>query len=118
MYFAKKACPGLLPVHTDMHDVFVFQAFGERTWEVDSKPYKLRPGDRLAIPLGTPHRVLSTEEDSLHVTLGVHYPTVFSLLREYTDSRRGRIWMAQLLERPADFEAHLDQVLKEYLESH
>lgn len=114
-YFAKAGCPGLLPPHEDTHDVHVFQIFGERVWQVGETRYELKAGDVLRIPLGTRHQVLETPADSLHITVGVHYPTTHSILRDYTENRRSRVWMAQTLDDPKDFEAHLDKAITDYL---
>jgi|GEM_PF-6306798 len=114
-YFAKASCPGLLPPHEDTHDVHVFQVFGERVWQVGDTRFELKAGDVLRIPLGVRHQVLETPADSLHVSVGVHYPTMHSILRDYTESRRGRVWMAQTLADPKDFEAHLDKAITDYL---
>lgn len=114
-YFAKAGCPGLLPPHEDTHDVHVFQVFGERVWQVEQTRYELKAGDLLRIPLGVRHQVLETPTDSLHITVGIHYPTTHSVLRDYTESRRARIWMTQTLEDPRALEAFLDKALANYL---
>jgi hypothetical protein len=45
----------------------------------------LAPGDTLYIPRGWPHEAVAQEEDSLHVTVGVHPPTRMDALRAALD---------------------------------
>jgi hypothetical protein len=81
-------------VHHDTHDVFVLQVSGEKRWLVYEPalelPLKhqrwskelgepgpvvvdqtLRPGDTLYLPRGWLHEALTSETDSLHITVGV-----------------------------------------------
>lgn len=83
-----------LPLHHDTHDVFVLQVAGEKRWRIYEPvlelplPYQrytpflgapgepaldvtLRPGDSLYLPRGFLHEALTSESDSLHVTIGV-----------------------------------------------
>jgi mannose-6-phosphate isomerase-like protein (cupin superfamily) len=63
-------------VHSDSHDVFVFQTHGSKRWEVhgESGPEDLllEPGVVVYLPTGTPHAARAQETLSLHVTLGVN----------------------------------------------
>ena len=84
--------------HYDTHEVFVLQIDGQKEWFVfddttkypyreekhslfkppTSNPYihtVLNPGDLLYIPRGHWHHAIAREKPSLHVTLGVDYPT-------------------------------------------
>ncbi|MEU5079214.1 MULTISPECIES: cupin domain-containing protein [Streptomyces] len=75
-------------LHSDPHDVFVLQAFGEKQWHVGATPWErrhgiadtapdeteellLRPGDVLYLPKGTPHRAHTLSARSGHVTISV-----------------------------------------------
>jgi hypothetical protein len=64
-----------LAVHSDPHDVFVLQSFGEKRWEVHGpdgvQDVLLRPGDSLYLPLGTPHAATAQDGLSGHVTVGL-----------------------------------------------
>ena len=113
-YFSKARCPGVLPPHEDLHDVHVFQVFGERVWEVAGTRHHLKAGDLLRIPSGTRHHVVETPADSLHVTLGVHFPNAHGVLRDFLDSRQARLWLTQSVEQPAELLAVLEQALKDY----
>lgn len=66
-------------VHSDSHDVFVFQTAGSKQWEVhgDSGPEEvlLEPGLSMYLPTGTPHAARAQETVSLHVTLGINQLT-------------------------------------------
>jgi lysine-specific demethylase/histidyl-hydroxylase NO66 len=66
-------------VHSDSHDVFVFQTAGSKQWEVHGEDgpeqVLLEPGLSLYLPTGTPHAARTQESVSLHVTLGVNQLT-------------------------------------------
>jgi lysine-specific demethylase/histidyl-hydroxylase NO66 len=91
-------------VHHDTHDVFVLQVAGEKHWRVydpllelplkrqryskslgDHGPpvlqLTLRAGDTLYLPRGWLHDALTSETDSLHVTIGVNIVTWTDALR-------------------------------------
>lgn len=67
-------------VHSDSHDVFVFQTAGSKRWEVhgpegDAEDLLLEPGVSMYLPTGTPHAARAQETVSLHVTLGINQLT-------------------------------------------
>lgn len=66
-------------VHSDNHDVFVFQTHGTKQWDVHDesgvRPVLLEPGVSMYLPTGTPHAARAQETASLHVTIGVHQTT-------------------------------------------
>ena len=65
--------------HRDTHDVFVFQTYGEKLWEVvdDSGVLEvlMRPGMCMYLPTGTPHSARAQDAASLHVTVGINRVT-------------------------------------------
>jgi bifunctional lysine-specific demethylase and histidyl-hydroxylase NO66 len=75
-------------VHSDSHDVFVFQTHGEKLWEVHPAPGEdaevrevlLQPGLSMYLPTGTPHAARARETVSLHVTIGINQVTWRALL--------------------------------------
>ncbi|HEU4943265.1 MAG TPA: cupin domain-containing protein, partial [Gaiellaceae bacterium] len=92
-YYTPRAAQGL-PVHHDTHDVFVLQVAGEKRWLVYDPAFELplknqkysselgepgqpvrdlvlRSGDMLYLPRGWLHEALTSEEDSLHLTVGI-----------------------------------------------
>jgi hypothetical protein len=96
-YYTPRAAQGL-PVHHDTHDVFVLQVSGEKRWLVYEPALELplrnqkytaemgspgepvhdlvlRPGDMLYLPRGWLHEALTSESDSLHLTVGVNVVT-------------------------------------------
>ncbi len=87
-------------VHSDTHDVFVFQTAGAKQWEVHTpdgvEDLTLEPGVCLYLPTGTPHAARAQETVSLHVTLGINQLTWRGLLRRT---------LASVLDREPD--AHL-----------
>ena len=71
-------------VHSDSHDVFVFQTEGSKRWEVHApdgvEDVLLEPGVSMYLPTGTPHAARAQETVSLHVTLGINQLTWRGLL--------------------------------------
>jgi hypothetical protein len=92
-YYTPRSAQGLA-VHHDTHDVFVLQIAGEKRWLVyeprlelplPAQKYSpelgepgdpvanvtLRPGDTMYMPRGWLHEGLTSDSDSLHLTIGV-----------------------------------------------
>ena len=80
-------------VHSDSHDVFVFQTHGTKLWEVHPTPGEtaagagsepreilLEPGLSMYLPTGTPHAARAEDNVSLHVTIGINQLTWRTLL--------------------------------------
>jgi lysine-specific demethylase/histidyl-hydroxylase NO66 len=76
-------------VHSDSHDVFVFQTHGSKLWEVHPAPGEtedgprevlLEPGLSMYLPTGTPHAARAQDTVSLHVTIGINQLTWRTLL--------------------------------------
>ncbi|MEB3032512.1 cupin domain-containing protein [[Mycobacterium] nativiensis] len=101
-YITPPGSTGFLP-HYDHHDVLVLQIQGDKTWyfygdepvpphlmqqmhEVDPaglpEPTSLRlaAGDTLYLPRGRVHSAETTAQSSIHLTVGIHVPTVLTLL--------------------------------------
>jgi lysine-specific demethylase/histidyl-hydroxylase NO66 len=69
-------------VHSDGHDVFVFQTHGSKQWEIHNgdaadgvEDVLLVPGLSMYLPTGTPHAARAQEDVSLHVTIGINQLT-------------------------------------------
>ena len=66
-------------VHSDSHDVFVFQTHGSKRWEIHTEDgvddVLMLPGMSVYLPTGTPHAARAQEEVSLHVTIGINQLT-------------------------------------------
>ena len=76
-------------VHSDSHDVFVFQTHGAKLWEVHAAPAEsdsgprevlLEPGVSMYLPTGTPHAARAQDTVSLHVTIGINQLTWRTLI--------------------------------------
>jgi lysine-specific demethylase/histidyl-hydroxylase NO66 len=116
-------------VHHDTHDVFVLQVSGSKRWRVYAPVLELplshqrwsgeagdpvdeltlEPGDTLYLPRGWPHEAVAQDEDSLHLTIGLHPPTRLDALRAALDEcgddvefRRAGDVPRELLERLAE----------------
>lgn len=106
-YFTPRGSQGL-PVHHDTHEVFSLQVAGEKRWLVyepalelplKTQRYRsalgapgepvldvtLRAGDTLYLPRGWLHQALTSESDSLHVTVGVNVRTWLDEARAVLD---------------------------------
>jgi hypothetical protein len=106
-YFTPRGSQGL-PVHHDTHDVLVLQVAGHKRWLVYEPalelPLKhqryrrelgepgeathdllLRAGDTLYLPRGWLHEALTSDADSLHLTLGVNVTRWVDALRDALD---------------------------------
>jgi hypothetical protein len=91
-------------VHHDTHDVFVLQVAGRKRWRVyqpvvelplkdqrwspdlgdPGEPihdFTLEAGDTLYLPRGWPHEATTSDEESLHITVGLHPHTRLDALR-------------------------------------
>ncbi len=101
-YLTPPQSTGFLP-HYDHHDVLIAQVRGDKIWhlygdtaipphlmqqryEVDPagvsapRDLRLRDGDTLYLPRGRVHAAETTGEPSIHLTVGIHVPTVLTLL--------------------------------------
>jgi Cupin superfamily protein len=102
-YYTPRAAQGL-PVHHDTHDVFVLQVAGEKRWRVYDPVMELplrtqrysaelgepgeavedrvlKPGDTLYLPRGWLHEAVTSETDSLHLTIGVNVVTLLDAFK-------------------------------------
>jgi lysine-specific demethylase/histidyl-hydroxylase NO66 len=102
-YYTPRSAQGL-PVHHDTHDVFCLQVAGEKRWlvyepvlelplrdqrysaELDGHgdpvlDVTLTPGDTLYLPRGWLHEALTSDSDSLHLTVGVNVYTWLDAVR-------------------------------------
>ena len=102
-YFTPKASQGLA-VHHDTHDVLVLQVSGEKRWLVYDPVLELplrdqrytralgepgdvvedvvlRAGDTLYLPRGWLHEAVTSETDSLHLTIGINVYTWLDAVR-------------------------------------
>jgi hypothetical protein len=102
-YITPPESTGLVP-HYDDHDVLILQIQGSKTWHlyngvdippheiqrenekavaIDSLPsptdLRLEAGDVLYLPRGKVHAAETNSEQSIHLTVGIHAPTVLML---------------------------------------
>ena len=107
-YYTPRSAQGL-PVHHDTHDVFCLQVSGEKRWLVyeprwelplKDQRYKesmgapgepvldvtLAAGDLLYLPRGWLHAAMTSDADSLHLTIGVNVYTWLDAFRAALDS--------------------------------
>ncbi len=87
-------------VHSDSHDVFVFQTHGSKQWEVHPAPgdvagevreVLLEPGLSMYLPTGTPHAARAQDTVSLHVTIGINQLTWRTLLDRAVSRTMGEV---------------------------
>jgi ribosomal protein L16 Arg81 hydroxylase len=107
-YLTPSAAQGFA-VHHDTHDVFVLQVAGRKRWRLYEpvlelplrdqrwspdlgdpgspiEDFTLAAGDTLYIPRGWPHEAETSDEEALHLTIGLHPPTRMEALRAALDS--------------------------------
>ena len=107
-YYTPRDSQGLA-VHHDTHDVFVLQVAGRKRWLVYEPAWALplkqqrygpemgapgdpaldvtlTPGDTLYLPRGWLHEALTSETDSLHLTVGVNVYTWLDAFRAALES--------------------------------
>ena len=117
-------------VHSDSHDVFVFQTHGSKLWEVhpapgeegDAREVLLEPGLSMYLPTGTPHAARARGTVSLHVTLGINQLTWRALLDRAVTRALGEVdadghLPAGHLERPGVLAEGLGDRLRELAEA-
>jgi JmjC domain len=113
-YFTPRSAQGL-PVHHDTHDVFSLQVAGEKRWLVYEPAWELplkhqrykaetmgepgepvldvtlQAGDTLYLPRGWLHEAMTSDTDSLHLTVGVNVYTWMDAFRAALDSCAGEV---------------------------
>ena len=109
-------------VHFDSHDVFVFQTYGHKRWEIHTEgrvdDVLLEPGLSMYLPTGTPHAARAQDSVSLHVTLGINQVTwrrlvertVADLLADVPDSHLPAGYLDEPEQLVAGLREHLDRV--------
>jgi ribosomal protein L16 Arg81 hydroxylase len=129
-YYTPRRSQGF-SVHHDTHDVFVLQVAGEKQWrgyepllELPLKEQRwsnalgeagppvleltLRAGDTLYLPRGWLHDALTSDSDSLHITVGVNTHTWIDAFRAALDECRDDVEFRRSV--PADGEPAVDLV--------
>jgi len=112
-------------VHSDSHDVFVFQTYGTKLWEIHGEAgveeVVLEPGVSMYLPTGTPHAARAQDGASLHVTLGINQLTWRGLVRRSVEETLARVPDDHLpaghLDRPEDLAAGLAAHLRSLAEA-
>jgi bifunctional lysine-specific demethylase and histidyl-hydroxylase NO66 len=125
-------------VHHDTHDVFCLQVAGEKRWRVFEPllelPLKeqrysselgergeathdlvLRPGDTLYLPRGWLHEALTSEHDSLHLTVGVNLYTRLDALRAAVEALADDVELRRSVDRDGELPDDLPERLRERL---
>lgn len=106
IYLTPRAAQGFKP-HYDTHDVFILQIAGQKHWRVYEPPltlphrsqppdnarlsenpgklvmeFDLRPGDCFYMPRGYVHEALTSQSESLHITVGITAFTYIEVINE------------------------------------
>lgn len=123
-YYTPRSAQGLA-VHHDTHDVFVLQIAGEKRWLVSEprlelplpgQKYRpslgepgapvedvtLRPGDTLYMPRGWLHEGLTSDSDSLHLTIGVKLYTWLDAMRAALEECADEVELRRSVEGGGD----------------
>ncbi|MEM9680831.1 MAG: cupin domain-containing protein [Bacteroidota bacterium] len=103
MYLTPKNQKALLP-HYDTHDVFAIQIYGKKHWRIYDSPVEspllhsfqpvfkreqlknmkevcLNAGDMMYMPRGVPHEAFTSDEPSLHITIGIYPSQWYDLIQ-------------------------------------
>ena len=136
-YYTPRRSQGFA-VHHDTHDVFVLQVSGEKRWLVYDPvlelPLKhqrwskelgqpgpvvldltLRAGDTLYLPRGWLHEALTSDADSLHVTIGVVVYAWIDALRAALDDCEANVEFRRSVRVDGELDAYLIARLAERL---
>jgi hypothetical protein len=137
-YYTPRAAQGL-PVHHDTHDVFVLQVAGEKRWlvyepvlELPLKDQRyssamggpgepvfdltLLPGDTLYLPRGWLHEALTSEADSLHLTVGLNAYTGRDAVRAAAEAAEADVELRRAVPPDGDLDADLLEGVRARLE--
>ena len=105
-------------LHSDTHDVFVFQTYGAKQWEVHDRGTELdvlmEAGTSMYLPAGTPHAARTQGTASLHVTVGINQTSYREALRRVVegvleDLEYGDRLPAGYLDEPGALESGLQE---------
>jgi lysine-specific demethylase/histidyl-hydroxylase NO66 len=118
--------------HYDEHDVLILQIRGSKIWHLyngaDVAPHqmptdvRLQAGDVLYLPRGRVHAAEATSEVSVHLTVGLHAPTLLMLVTRalnalsYSDDRVHAQLPPRYLDDP-DVRASLGALLRDVAEA-
>ena len=125
-------------VHHDTHDVLCIQVTGTKRWLVydpilelplkeqrytpelgeHGEPVQdltLRAGDTLYLPRGWLHEALTSDSDSLHITLGINVYTRLDALREAVESLADDVELRRAVDGDGDLPDDLLDRLRERL---
>jgi hypothetical protein len=137
-YYTPRHSQGL-GVHHDTHDVLVLQVAGEKRWLVYEPAVELplreqryrdefggpgqvvedlvlQPGDTLYLPRGWLHEALTSESDSLHLTIGVNVDTWLDAVKAALDECRDEVAFRRAVDADGRTEDDLLGLLAERLE--
>ena len=120
-------------VHVDEHDVFVLQLFGKKNWQLyeglveyptksliqslkefseeehkKAADIEMKPGDLLYVPHGMYHDACTTNEASVHITLGLLPRRRSEMLRMLSDSAKDNAFFRRPLPETLE-----DKMVKE-----
>jgi Cupin superfamily protein len=136
-YYTPRAAQGL-PVHHDTHDVLVLQVAGEKRWLVYDPVFELplkhqryaaelgepgatvldltlTAGDTLYLPRGWLHEALTSDHDSLHLTIGINVYTARDAVRAALDSAEDEVALRQAVPEEGELADDLLDLLRERL---
>ena len=137
-YYTPRDSQGLA-VHHDTHDVFVLQISGRKRWLVYEPalelPLKhqrysarlgapgepvldatLEPGDTLYLPRGWLHEAVTSDDDSLHLTIGVNVYTWLDAVRAALDACEDDVEFRRSVADDGEGPAELLEALAERLD--
>lgn len=140
VYVSPPAARGL-PAHFDHHDVFVLQVAGAKRWRLYPAPVvlpderwpaaevsidtsgmpshdvTLAAGDLMYLPRGVVHVAETSDEPSIHITIGQQPVTLHDWLMEASSETRGELRANEGLRRSVPIGALVDRAAETSLEA-
>jgi hypothetical protein len=138
-YYTPRRSQGFA-VHHDTHDVLVLQVAGQKEWRVYDPLFELplkhqrwspelgdpgppvleltlRAGDTLYMPRGWAHEALTSDTDSLHITVGINVHTWVDAVRAALDECEAEVAFRRTVDAGAEPPAELLELLEQRLGS-
>lgn len=134
-YFTPRGSQGFRP-HHDTHDVFILQVAGRKEWRVYEPAFvmplrhqkhvtdreaagvpvlqvELDAGDTLYLPRGWLHEAVTSDADSLHLTIGINFYTWFEAFGAALEACDAHIGFRRMPTGPEELRDLLDHLAGE-----
>jgi hypothetical protein len=108
-YFTPKETQAL-PEHKDTYPILVYQVSGLKKWFLDEYEIEPRAGEFLLLPRFSSHYAIGVE-DSLHIAIGLYFPTYADLIKSYENTHHYNIDANDITKKEIeDFRKRFDKI--------